>query len=86
MRNYPEAEIEAYIASGDPLDKAGAYAIQHSGFAPVSRISGCFAGVMGLPLGCLAEGLAQYGIILPDLAGRCAAFIGQPCCQQATTT
>jgi septum formation protein len=82
MRSYTDPEIDDYIASGDPLDKAGAYAIQHPGFAPVAQISGCYAGVVGLPLGCLAEGLAQYGIILPNLADRCAAFTGHSCCQQ----
>jgi septum formation protein len=50
MRNYSEAEIDAYIDSGDPLDKAGAYAIQHTGFHPVENFHGCFASVMGLPL------------------------------------
>jgi len=50
MRNYSDAEIEAYIASGDPMDKAGAYAIQHPVFRPVSALSGCFLSVMGLPL------------------------------------
>ena len=42
MRNYTDAEIEAYIASGDPFDKAGAYAIQHAGFRPVENFSGLF--------------------------------------------
>jgi MAF protein len=50
MRNYTDEEIAAYVASGDPLDKAGAYAIQHSGFHPVEDFSGCFASVMGLPM------------------------------------
>jgi MAF protein len=50
MRNYSNEEIDAYIASGDPLDKAGAYAIQHAVFHPVENFSGCFASVMGLPL------------------------------------
>jgi MAF protein len=50
MRSYSDAEIEAYIASGDPLDKAGAYAIQHPGFHPVERLGGCYANVVGLPL------------------------------------
>lgn len=50
MRPYRDAEIEAYIATGDPFDKAGAYAIQHPGFHPVARIDGCYCNVMGLPL------------------------------------
>jgi MAF protein len=50
MRDYSDEEIRAYVASGDPLDKAGAYAIQHAGFNPVARMDGCFASVMGLPL------------------------------------
>lgn len=50
MRSYSDEEIRAYAASGDPLDKAGAYAIQHPGFHPVAGMDGCFASVMGLPL------------------------------------
>lgn len=50
MRSYSDEEIRAYVASGDPLDKAGAYAIQHAGFHPVAGMDGCFASVMGLPL------------------------------------
>jgi len=59
MRDYSDREIEAYVASGDPLDKAGAYAIQHPTFRPVARLDGCYLGVMGLSLchllGCLIE-------------------------------
>jgi MAF protein len=50
MRPYSEAEIEAYVASGDPMDKAGAYAIQHTGFRPVARLEGSETNVIGLPL------------------------------------
>jgi MAF protein len=50
MRDYTDAESDAYIATGDPFDKAGAYAIQHAGFAPVARSEGCYCNVMGLPL------------------------------------
>ena len=57
MRDYSDEEIRAYVATGDPLDKAGAYAIQHAGFSPVVMpsnghvgIDGCYASVMGLPL------------------------------------
>ena len=51
MRAYTDAEIDAYVATGDPFDKAGAYAIQHPIFAPVARLDGCYTSVMGLPLG-----------------------------------
>ena len=50
MRDYSDDEIQDYVATGDPLDKAGAYAIQHPGFHPVARMDGCFASVMGLPV------------------------------------
>ena len=50
MRSYSDEEIESYVATGDPLDKAGAYAIQHSEFRPVASMSGCYASVMGLPM------------------------------------
>lgn len=50
MREYSDEEIDAYIQTGDPLDKAGAYAIQHPRFHPVADMSGCYASVMGLPM------------------------------------
>jgi len=61
VRNYSDAEIAAYVASGDPLDKAGAYAIQYRDFAPVSHVTGCYANVMGLPLCHLYCLLQQIG-------------------------
>ena len=50
MRTYTDQEMDAYIESGDPMDKAGAYAIQHAEFHPVDGFSHCYASVMGLPL------------------------------------
>ena len=66
MRDYTDAEIEAYIATGDPLDKAGAYAIQHQGFAPVSHMEGCWLTVMGLPLCHLRRALDAFGLVVPS--------------------
>jgi len=87
MRDYGQAELEAYVASGDPLDKAGAYAIQHAGFRPVTRIEGCYSGVMGLPLGALADGLAHFGVALPvDVATVCRERTGYPCCRESDTS
>ena len=61
MRAYSEAEISAYIATGDPFDKAGGYAIQHPGFAPVAQVVGSETNVVGLPLETLREALAEIG-------------------------
>ncbi len=60
MRDYSDAEMDAYIASGDPFDKAAGYAVQHEGFRPVARVEGCFANVMGLPLCRLYHALARH--------------------------
>lgn len=62
MRNYSDAEITSYVDSGDPLDKAGAYGIQHPVFQPVARLDGCFTGVMGLSVCHLIQALAAWGI------------------------
>ncbi|MCP4167367.1 MAG: septum formation protein Maf [Chloroflexi bacterium] len=81
MRPYSDAEIETYVASGDPMDKAGAYAIQNSDFQPVAGFSGCFASIMGLPLAVTVELLAGTGLT-PDVNWRqaCATLTGN-CCQ-----
>ena len=55
-------EIEAYIRSGEPLDKAGAYGIQGLGAVMVKKIEGDFFNVMGLPLDALAESLKKFGV------------------------
>lgn len=80
MRNYSDAEIEAYVSSGDPMDKAGAYAIQHSGFRPVEGLRGCYASVMGFPLCHLKVGMKTFDFSLPaDLPHRCQAHLSYIC-------
>ena len=80
MRAYSDDEIAAYIAGGDPLDKAGAYAIQHPAFAPVERYIGCYAGIMGLPLCHLARALAGVGLSVPlEMTEVCRSVTGVPC-------
>jgi septum formation protein len=80
MRAYSDEEIEAYVASGDPLDKAGAYAIQHPWFRPVDALEGCFANVMGLPL-CHLVGLLQAAGLRPSAAApsACQEFLHYRC-------
>ncbi len=82
MRHYTDREMATYIATGDAVDKAGAYAIQHREFAPVERLTGCASGVMGMPLADLRELLADFGVTLNiDLAPICARLTGASCCQ-----
>jgi septum formation protein len=80
MRTYTDAEMAAYVASGDPLDKAGAYAIQHPGFHPVASLRGCYANVVGLPLCHLTRGLRSLGVEPPhDVPTACQAHTGRRC-------
>ncbi len=62
MRAYSDAEIAAYVATGDPLDKAGGYAIQSKHFAPVEQWEGCYAGIIGLSLCVTARLLREVGV------------------------
>lgn len=66
MRSYAEAEIAAYVASGDPMDKAAAYAIQNRDFHPVAQLDVCYTNVMGLPLCATRELLERVGLHAPQ--------------------
>ncbi len=80
MRAYSDAEIEAYVATGDPLDKAGAYAIQHADFQPVETMNGCYASVMGLPLCHVTRLLAQMDAPpRADVPSNCQSFLNYEC-------
>jgi MAF protein len=82
MRDYGDDEIDAYVATGDPLDKAGAYAIQHPHFQPVDReqFADCFANVMGLPLCHLLRRLRRLGVdAANDLPAACQRFLSYAC-------
>ena len=61
FRTIAHDEVERYIATGEPFDKAGAYAIQGRAATFVSRLEGSYSGVMGLPLFETAEVLAKVG-------------------------
>lgn len=80
MREYDGDEVAKYVASGDPMDKAGAYAIQHPEFAPTSRVDGCWLNVMGLPLCQLGRAFSQFGFQVPsNVPGTCVAFNQRDC-------
>jgi MAF protein len=80
MREYSDDEIYLYIRSGDPFDKAGAYAIQNPDFRPVVDLTGCYANVMGLPLCHLARELQSLGIeIRVDVPATCQKHLAYTC-------
>jgi MAF protein len=80
MRNYSDQEIEAYIQSGDPFDKAGGYAIQNPRFNPVEHFCGCYASVMGLPLCHLERTLRKIpGYNPSDMSGICRKKLKYDC-------
>ncbi|MDQ2858548.1 MAG: Maf family protein [Candidatus Eremiobacteraeota bacterium] len=66
------ATIDAYVATGEPLDKAGAYGIQGRGAALVERIEGDFYTVMGFPLGDFVRRLPELGYALPEASTAAA--------------
>jgi septum formation protein len=80
MRTYSDKEIEHYIASGDPMDKAGAYGIQNPDFQPVENMAGCYASVMGLPVCSLSVLLRQAGIApRADVGRNCQSTLAYQC-------
>lgn len=61
FRSLEPAEIDAYVASGEPLDRAGAYAIQGGAAAFVASVDGSWSNVVGLPVGAVRGLLARHG-------------------------
>jgi predicted house-cleaning NTP pyrophosphatase (Maf/HAM1 superfamily) len=79
MRNYTDEEDQAYLATGDPFDKAGPMPF-NTGFHPVENFSQCFANVMGLPLCHVVRALRKLGIEVPnDVPTLCQAHIHYEC-------
>ena len=64
FRPASEAELRSYIATGEPMDKAGAYGVQGRGALLVERLEGDFFNVMGLPVLRLSRMLARFGVVL----------------------
>lgn len=71
MKPLTEQQISAYVASGEPMDKAGAYGIQGLGSVLIERIDGDYFNVVGLSLFLLSELLSQFGIEALNAANKC---------------
>jgi septum formation protein len=63
MGEYAAAEVAAYVATGEPLDKAGGYAVQGLGAPLVAAVDGCFTNVVGLPLTTTRRLLERFGVL-----------------------
>ncbi|MBK7454507.1 MAG: septum formation protein Maf [Anaerolineales bacterium] len=80
MRDYSDAEITRYVNTGDPMDKAGAYAIQHPDFQPVASMNGCYASVMGLPMCHVTRALRQLDLYpTADVPSACQTLLNYQC-------
>ncbi len=79
MRDYGEAEMAVYVASGEAMDKAGAYGVQDAAFSPAAHVRGCYANVIGLPLCTVSSMLAEHGVIAPEAARWRPSADSAPC-------
>lgn len=79
MADYSDSDIDDYVASAEPLDKAGSYAIQGLGSRLVARIEGCYTNVVGLPVCEVAEMLRGFGVKVPAVPAPCSDSAGGLC-------
>ncbi|GAB4250558.1 MAG: Maf family nucleotide pyrophosphatase [Acidobacteriota bacterium] len=82
MRSLPQEELQAYVATGEPLDKAGAYAIQGAGSRLVAGFSGCYYNIVGLPL-CECVRLLRAAGWTQELDPRVCRLPGGGLCPRA---
>jgi septum formation protein len=78
MRDYTEAELEAYVATLEPYDKAGGYAVQGLGGRLVARVEGCYTNVVGLPVSTTARLLRAFGVDVREPGESAPAPPAQP--------
>jgi septum formation protein len=64
FRAMTAKEISWYVSTGEPMDKAGAYAVQGIGSLFIEKIHGCYTNVIGLPLSHLYKDLKKFGVQL----------------------
>lgn len=79
MRDYSDQEVDAYVGTGEPMDKAGSYAIQGKGGALIQEIQGCYNNVVGMPLCELTKLLVEFGVSPTAQGPVCRLRSGDPC-------
>ena len=79
LRHISDEEIEASVASGTPMDKAGAYAVQDTVLRPAASWGGCYSNIVGLPMCKLLEFLEELGHGQPADRKRAADYCGENC-------
>lgn len=87
MRAYSDEEIKRYVATGEPLDCAGAYDVHRLGGALVERVDGCFSAVVGLPIVEAVRLLRLAGVsVQADPVLVCTTLYGRQCLAGASET
>ncbi len=79
MTDYSDSEIESYVKTGEPFDKAGSYAVQGLGGRLVARVEGCYTNVVGLPVCEVAEMLRKFDVKVAAVPAPCTDSAGAPC-------
>ena len=80
MRAYSDGEVAEYVATGEPLDCAGAYDVHRLGGALIASVEGCFSGIVGLPIAEACRLLARAGVTSEhEPAVVCSALYDRPC-------
>jgi MAF protein len=79
MRAYSDKEIGIYVDSGEPMDKAGAYAVQGLGGNLVASVHGCYNNVVGLPVCEVVSHLISFGLPLDSERAYCRLASGERC-------
>lgn len=80
MRDYADEEVDTYVATGEPLDCAGAYDIHRLGGQLIASVEGCFSAIVGLPVAETALLLERAGVSVPRAATEvCGMLYGRTC-------
>ncbi len=86
MVHFDDEALEAYIATGEPMDKAGSYAVQGRGGEFIEKVDGCYSNVVGLPQCETARLLNDFGVLITREPPVCRLPSGAPCPREEATS